>query len=226
MITNFEFRPMRHGWEKQVQQFHVKQNLYSVVFCGTLRSMEWIVDWIQYDIFEEESGFFSDTWLEQLVAGKHYRTLILFEKGKPDIVAISVFQTYGYIYSFGVDKNYRRLGLGKFILKCTIENMVDMQLMEASLNVNTNNDAAVTLYRSCGFCIDYDQIEGLKGFYGDDDPMGPDAYYMEMVLPQRQSYTKSDRTDEEIWRKLNVKEWNLIQRVNGLLVAIDLFCNW
>lgn len=178
----------------------------------------------QYDLFEEESGFFSDQWCDRLVSGEAFRSLILFEKGKPDIIAISTFQKYGYIWSFGVVKSHRGLGLGKFILKCSIENMIDMQLLEASLNVNTNNEAAVKLYRWGGFCIDYDQIDRLKGFYGDDDKMGPDAFEMNMILPQRESYIDPNKSDEEMWIKFSPKQWNLLQRVNGLIVAIDLFC--
>ena len=179
------------------------------------------------------------------MVGAGFRSLILFEKGKSDIVAISVFQTFGliqylyyfllimwlckyfcflyhrYIYSFGVDAKYRRLGIGKFMIKCTFENMIDMHCMEASLNVNTNNVAAIKLYQSNGFVIDYDEIDALKGFYGYDDPMGPDAFYMIKVLPTRKPYTGSDSGDRKIWRKFSNKQWNLVQRVNGLIIGID-----
>ena len=43
-----------------------------------------------------------------------------------------------------------------------IENMIDMQCMEASLNVNTENEAAIRLYTSCDFKIDWNQVDDLE----------------------------------------------------------------
>ena len=111
-----------------------------------------------------------------------------------------------------MDAKYRRIGLGKFILKCTIENMIDIHCWRSSLNVNTKNKAAIKLYDSCGYVID---SSIRKGFYGPSDPIGPDAYSMEKTLPGMAN---------EFCNKLNVNEWNLVQRINGLLVAMELFC--
>lgn len=150
-------------------------------------------------------------------------SMILFEKDKHDIVAMITFQTFGYIWSLAVDAEYRRMGLGKFMVKCTIENMIDMQAsFLASLNVNTNNIPAIKLYESCGFSID-SKIGILKGFY-QYDPNGPDAYEMNIRVPERELYTASEIDDDKMWGKLGVNEWNLVHRVNGLLMAIDMFC--
>eukprot|EP01084_Bolivina_argentea_P051047 93901_1 len=186
-ITDFEFRPVNEQLIRAVQQFH-------------------------FHLFgPDDAGYFGSSFLEKLLEGRSYRCLILFEKNKPDIVAISCFQTYGYIYSFGVHKNYRRIGLGKFILKCTIECIIDMECIEASLNVNTTNTAAIKLYKSCGFNIRFT----ISGFYGNSDPEGPDAHDMQMRLPPEKRHKN---TRKPAWRNFSVKEWNLIHRINGLLV--------
>eukprot|EP01084_Bolivina_argentea_P144446 253416_1 len=193
-ITDFEFRPINQQLVDKVQQFH-------------------------YHLFgADNDGFFGNYFLQSLLECTAFRSLLLFEKNKSDIVAVSCFQTYGYIWSFGVHSNYRRLGLGKFILKCTIECMIDMKCIEASLNVNTQNEAAIKLYKSGGFHINYNNIESLKDFYGSNDPIGPDAYGMQMMLPSEKSKKHGYR---QAWKTFTAKEWNLVHRINALLIAID-----
>ena len=95
--------------------------------------------------------------------------------------------------------------------------MIDMECIEASLNVNTGNAAAITLYKSNGFRVDYK----LKGFYGDEDPVGPDAYQMEMRL---HSTTYHKCRNKQSWKHYTPKEWHLVHQINSLLVLIETLC--
>ncbi|MEM8677264.1 MAG: ribosomal protein S18-alanine N-acetyltransferase [Cyanobacteria bacterium P01_G01_bin.67] len=73
-----------------------------------------------------------------------------------------------HITLLGIHPEYRRQGLGQLLLFSLLENAIARQLAWATLEVNVNNLAALSLYQKLGF-----QIAGRrKGYY---QPTGDDA---------------------------------------------------
>eukprot|EP01084_Bolivina_argentea_P259349 437591_1 len=188
-IKNFEFRPICKELMTDIKRFHT-------------------------DLFGENKYLFGDRFFSKLLNEKLFHTLILFDKQqKTNVIAgICCFQTSGYIYSFGIRYVYRCQGLGKYLLQCAITYMIDMRYYEASLNVNTRNNAAVKLYSKCGFKI----IQKIDNFYL-NDPYGSDAYDMALKLPIQ-------KNDITCLNAIDLKSWNCIHRINGLLTCIEPFC--
>ena len=173
---------------------------------------------------EKEDEFFNIKWVEELVEDEDYKTLILFEKNKTEIVGVSVIQNIdGYIYSFGIHSKHRRRGLGKYLLQCTIACIADMRHIEAWLHVNTTNKGAIKLYKNLGFKIDYAEDKNLKNFYDSDDPFGPSAH--KMILDVSKRWLNFDRKVKQKWRERTSNDWHYIHRINGLLIQIEPFCN-
>ena len=61
------------------------------------------------------------------------------------------FAKKGHIVSFAVLDNHRRKGIGKCLLEEAIRGMQSRKCSEAYLEVRTNNNAAIELYKNLGF---------------------------------------------------------------------------
>jgi len=61
----------------------------------------------------------------------------------------------GYITTLGVDARFRRLGLGRFLLKHVVRLLreLDPRIERVVLDVKEDNAAAVAMYKACGFQV-------------------------------------------------------------------------
>ncbi|HZW84152.1 MAG TPA: GNAT family N-acetyltransferase, partial [Candidatus Deferrimicrobium sp.] len=57
----------------------------------------------------------------------------------------------GGLYGFGVHPKYRRQGYGREILSRAMEILLEEQVERIFLEVASENDRALALYKSCGF---------------------------------------------------------------------------
>ena len=92
------------------------------------------------------------------------RTMQLFtgeEREEPQI---------GHVMNIAVDPNYRKLGLGKALLKEGIEYLKKLDAAEIELEVRVDNAPAIALYERFGFTI----IDRIRNYYSDGD----DAFLM------------------------------------------------
>ena len=167
----------------------------------------------QRHLFGKDESFedtFNDEYMNDLLEIKNNRCLILFDKTKDIIIAFATYSLNGYISTFGVHTDYRRMGIGKYLLKCTLKSMIDDQCYITTLHCAQKNIAAVNLYKSVG----YEIMAELQDFYWDDDQYGADAYWMKMSLPKNES-------NYEVSSDLNATDWNCVNIINGLLTCIE-----
>ncbi|MGF1587788.1 MAG: GNAT family N-acetyltransferase [Pleurocapsa sp.] len=76
-----------------------------------------------------------------------------------------------HITLLGIHPNHRRQGLGELLLLTLFEDAIARQLAWATLEVNVNNLAGISLYKKFGF-----QVAGTrKGYY---QPAGEDAFVL------------------------------------------------
>jgi ribosomal-protein-alanine N-acetyltransferase len=69
------------------------------------------------------------------------------------------------IMSIAVDEKFKRNGVGKALIDFVIERYGNFE-KEIWLEVRDNNEAAIALYKGCGF----ENISVRKGFYRDETP--------------------------------------------------------
>lgn len=80
----------------------------------------------------------------------------------------------GHVISIAVLPEHRRKGLGRMLMKMSIDGMIKRNLDEVYLEVRISNEPAITLYKSLGFII----VRRIPGYYSD----GEDAYVMSLNL--------------------------------------------
>ena len=80
----------------------------------------------------------------------------------------------GYIAMLAVDPNCRRLGLGRKLVKKTIDEMVELGAEEVILETEITNVAALRLYENFGFVRD----KRLQMYYLN----GNDAFKLKLFL--------------------------------------------
>lgn len=76
------------------------------------------------------------------------------------------------LYSIGVSNHYRGKKIAPKLLEAMIDELISMGFKHILLEVRTDNEAAIALYKNFGFHIQ----KTLKSFYLD----GCDAYLMEL----------------------------------------------
>ena len=64
------------------------------------------------------------------------------------------YENQGHIVSLAVDKNYRRLGAGRKLLRKAISILALLSINKVYLEVDDKNEGAVEFYKNCGFKID------------------------------------------------------------------------
>jgi ribosomal-protein-alanine N-acetyltransferase len=80
----------------------------------------------------------------------------------------------GHVISIAVLPEHRRRGLGRMLMKMSIESMIKRGADEVYLEVRVTNEPAITLYKSLGFII----VRRIHSYYSD----GEDAYVMSLNL--------------------------------------------
>jgi ribosomal-protein-alanine N-acetyltransferase len=69
------------------------------------------------------------------------------------------------IVNIVVDEDYRRQGIGTRLMNYVLNLFIDID--SALLEVNEKNEAAINLYKDCGFEV----INVRKNYYGNDDAL-------------------------------------------------------
>jgi ribosomal-protein-alanine N-acetyltransferase len=80
----------------------------------------------------------------------------------------------GHIVDIAVRKEYRRRGIGEFLLRSVIEQAVQLNTTFISLEVRVSNRPAQALYEKYGF----NKVEARPGYYLDRNGLKEDGYYM------------------------------------------------
>ena len=108
----------------------------------------------------------SDDTLEQVLKDNSVRVYMLEKKGKVIGSTTMQFRTnlsIGYIYDVAVVVEYRRQGLGSYMLNRCISELKDNNIDKASLLVTGENKSALALYHRLGFIeVDIDIIMQKK----------------------------------------------------------------
>ncbi|MDT8338541.1 MAG: ribosomal protein S18-alanine N-acetyltransferase [Sulfurimonas sp.] len=76
------------------------------------------------------------------------------------------------LYSLGVSEAYRNRKISQELLRFIFKELISLGFSKLLLEVRTDNEAAIALYKKMGFC----ELKKLKAFYGD----GCDAHLMEL----------------------------------------------
>jgi ribosomal-protein-alanine N-acetyltransferase len=58
----------------------------------------------------------------------------------------------GYITKLAVAMEFRRLGIGRFLVEKALDEAISLGLKSVTLEVRKSNLAAISLYLGCGFC--------------------------------------------------------------------------
>ncbi len=93
------------------------------------------------------------------------------------IVTMDVDRVTGKIISFAVRKEYRRMGIGKLLLRSAIERLKSRGKKKITLEVRVSNVYAQSLYKKFGFQI----IDVIPNYYSD----GEDAYLMALHITEQ-----------------------------------------
>lgn len=82
-----------------------------------------------------------------------YRTTYIAEiEGKViGKIGITMDGEDGYIFGFGIKSEYRRKGYGRIVLSLILEKLLKDNINSIILEVASENDKALGLYKSCGF---------------------------------------------------------------------------
>ena len=87
---------------------------------------------------------------------------LVVENGKmAGHVGMSFFCGEGYITNVAVRENYRKRGIGTGLIETLLSFAKDKELEFVSLEVRASNNAAIKLYKKCGFEL----IGERKNFY-------------------------------------------------------------
>lgn len=108
------------------------------------------------EMLEFAKSNFSDANRELYIIRNHEGEFI----GK---ISVHILDNQAYIYGFVISPEYRGQGYGRAALSRFTNYLVQKNLDEISLEVESNNLNALKLYQSCGFAIDsgYDYYEWL-----------------------------------------------------------------
>jgi ribosomal-protein-alanine N-acetyltransferase len=127
---------------------------------------------LEYLVFNGDDPWSPEAFLEALAAGHHYfcaregDSLI----GYAGLVRVG---SEAEVHTLAVDPAHQRRGIGRALLRAILDHALGATVF---LEVRTDNESAIRLYRSEGF----DVIGTRRGYYR---PSGADAFTM-----RRQAY--------------------------------------
>jgi [ribosomal protein S18]-alanine N-acetyltransferase len=118
-------------------------------------------------LFDGDDPWSPEAFLEALAAGHHYLSA---REGSSLIGYVGLARVGGEaeVHTLAVDPAHQRRGIGRALLRAILD---QAQGATVFLEVRTDNDSAIRLYRSEGF----DVIGIRRGYYR---PSGADAFTM------------------------------------------------
>lgn len=69
------------------------------------------------------------------------------------------------IVSIAVKQKYRKMGIGRALVKRAVDYLIAMNCREIKLHVRESNVGAIAFYEKCGFR----KVEKVRCYYGDED---------------------------------------------------------
>ncbi|KAM0675842.1 N-alpha-acetyltransferase 30 [Gurleya vavrai] len=84
---------------------------------------------------------------------KHCYTAKLNNKIIGAILSKTENDTFGYIAMIAVEKEYRRRGIGKNLIKLCLQSFIDINIYNVLLETEFDNKAAICVYKKMGFVI-------------------------------------------------------------------------
>ncbi|PZS17455.1 MAG: ribosomal-protein-alanine N-acetyltransferase [Pseudonocardiales bacterium] len=122
---------------------------------------------LEHTLFDCDDPWSPEAFLEALAAGHHYFSA---REGGSLIgyVGLARVGSEAEVHTLAVDPAHQRRGIGRALLRATLEHTEGATVF---LEVRTDNDSAIRLYRSEGF----DVIGIRRGYYR---PSGADAFTM------------------------------------------------
>jgi ribosomal-protein-alanine N-acetyltransferase len=127
---------------------------------------------LEYVLFDSDDPWSPEAFLEALTAGHHY----LCAREGDSLLGYAGLVRVGReaeVHTLAVDPAHQRRGIGRTLLRAILDHAVGATVF---LEVRTDNESAIRLYRSEGF----DVIGTRRGYYR---PSGADAFTM-----RRQAY--------------------------------------
>lgn len=127
-------------------------------------------------VVEIENASFTRPWSKGMFTGELSNPVsnafvARLAEGEADIViAYTVFWVVvgeGHIMNISVDPEWRRLGIGRRLLRFTLDFMEERHVTVIFLEVRRSNRPAIKLYEDYGFVTVYVR----KLYYGDEDAM-------------------------------------------------------
>ncbi len=122
---------------------------------------------LEYVLFDSDDPWSPAAFLEALAAGHHYLSA---REGDSLIGYVGLVRAGGEaeVHTLAVDPAHQRRGIGRALLRAVLDHAVGATVF---LEVRTDNESAIQLYRSEGF----DVIGIRRGYYR---PSGADAFTM------------------------------------------------
>jgi ribosomal-protein-alanine N-acetyltransferase len=115
---------------------------------------------------EKES--FSDPWSEKSIADLVASDSVVSFVAKDGdelfgYIIVRIIAPEGELYRIAVDKSMRQRGIGYKLIKNTVDHLLPLGLETLFLEVRSQNEAAISLYKSYGFT----QIGLRRNYYKD-----------------------------------------------------------
>ncbi|MGH3786839.1 MAG: ribosomal protein S18-alanine N-acetyltransferase [Pseudonocardiaceae bacterium] len=127
---------------------------------------------LEHVVFDGEDPWGPEAFLEALAAGHHYLSA-REDESLIGYVGLARAGSEAEVHTLAVDPAHQGRGIGRALLRAVLEHAIGATVF---LEVRTDNEPAIQLYRSEGFTV----VGIRRGYYR---PSGADAFTM-----RRQAY--------------------------------------
>ncbi|MGH3940254.1 MAG: ribosomal protein S18-alanine N-acetyltransferase [Pseudonocardiaceae bacterium] len=129
---------------------------------------------LERTLFGGDDPWNSDAFLQALTEG-HYYVVARVGDSLAGYAGLARIDTEAEVHTLAVDPAHQGQGIGRALLRALLDHATGTTVF---LEVRTDNDAAIALYRSEGFAV----IATRRGYYR---PSGADAFTMRKKVPKR-----------------------------------------
>ena len=205
-----------HLFESQSIMQNRKLLLNSLFVSGSTKSMKLLLRELRYSDKDKAKELqdklfpikYDDSFYQEALLN-NYLSLGIFDLEKEEkLIGISTVRRSwnsffsksrsAYISTFGISEEYRKNGLGFFLLKVSCYILQNYyQCDRITLHTERTNLPAISLYKKARFNI----IEVLEGYYSFATPR-PDAVFMSLIFEQSPFSKDFERDDIKIDPKL------------------------